>query len=68
VIDPSLDGMLVKPESNTSAIGKGFVILRPVADAVLLFLLSHKLNIPVSPHPSLFMQQRRFMVIDTQLY
>jgi hypothetical protein len=59
VVEPELKDIFIKPNSKATALSKRFVILRPVADAVLLlFLLFHKLRITASPHPYLFMQQR----------
>jgi hypothetical protein len=40
MIEPRLSGSSIKPEGETSARDQSFVIFTPVADAVLLFVLS----------------------------
>jgi hypothetical protein len=51
VIDPGINSIFIEPESDATAIRESFVIVFPVADAVLLLFLFHKLNITALPHP-----------------
>ena len=51
VVEPGFYRVAIKPEGKASPVNESRVILRPVTDAVLLFVFSHKLNITALPHP-----------------
>ena len=58
-IDPLVTGLNVKPDGEATAINESSGILLPVTEAVLgsgCFLF-HTKRLPVSPLPSIFMQQ-----------
>ena len=59
VIDPVVTGLNVKPDGEATAINEGGGILLPVTEAVLGSggFLFHTKRLPVSPLPSIFMQQ-----------
>ncbi len=57
-IEPSIGGARVNPEGETSARDKSFVIVLPVADAVLLlWFVGHASNLADVTVPRLFVQQ-----------